>query len=114
MKILVTGGAGFIGSHVADAYIKLGHEVVIVDDLSTGKKEFVNPKAAFIEADITDQETIQSIVTVQHPDVINHHAAHIQVGHSVEDPQFDAKANVLGTLNIMEVAKLMPIKKFIF
>jgi len=114
MKILVTGGAGFIGSHVADAYIKLGHEVVIVDNLSTGKKEFVNPKAEFVEADIADRETIQSIVSVQRPEVINHHAAHIQVGHSVEDPQFDATANILGTLNIMEVARQIPVKKVIF
>jgi UDP-glucose 4-epimerase len=114
MKILITGGAGFIGSHVADAYVGLGHEVVVVDNLSTGKQEFVNPNAQFIEADITDQETIQSIISVQRPDIINHHAAHIQVGHSVEDPQFDATNNILGTLNIMEIAKEIPVKKVIF
>jgi UDP-glucose 4-epimerase len=114
MKILVTGGAGFIGSHVADAYVAQGHEVVVVDNLSTGKKEFVNAKAKFIEADITDKATIQSVIANEKPEVINHHAAHIQVGHSVEDPQFDATANILGTLNIMEAAKLIPVKKVIF
>lgn len=114
MKILVTGGAGFIGSHVADAYVALGHEVVVVDNLSTGKKEFVNPKAKFVEADITDTAVIQAVVKNEKPEVINHHAAHIQVGHSVEDPQFDATANILGTLNIMEAAKNSGLKKVIF
>lgn len=114
MKILVTGGAGFIGSHITDAYVALGHEVVVVDNLSTGKKEFVNREARFIEADITDKDTIQKIVLEERPEVINHQAAHINVGRSVIDPQFDAENNILGTLNIMEAAKTIPIKKIIF
>jgi UDP-glucose 4-epimerase len=113
MKILVTGGAGFIASHVSDAYINAGHEVVIVDNLSTGKTEFVHEKAKFIEADITDKETIQRIIHEEKPDVINHHAAHIQVGYSVENPQFDAENNVIGLLNVMEAAREAGVKKVI-
>jgi UDP-glucose 4-epimerase len=113
MKILVTGGAGFIASHVSDAYVEAGHEVVIVDNLSTGKTEFVHEKAKFIEADITDKETIQRIIREEKPEVINHHAAHIQVGYSVENPQFDAENNIIGLLNIMEIAKEVGVKKVI-
>ncbi len=104
-KILVTGGAGFIGSHVADAYVAAGHEVVILDNLSTGKSDYVNPKARFIEADITDREKIKLILEEVRPEIINHHAAHIQVGYSVENPHFDAQANIFGVLNIMEAAR---------
>lgn len=113
MKILVTGGAGFIASHVADAYIEAGHEVIIVDNLSTGKEEFVNSKAKFIEADITNKEAIQKIVLEEKPDAINHHAAHIQVGYSVKNPQFDAENNIIGLLHIMEAAKQVGVKKII-
>jgi UDP-glucose 4-epimerase len=113
MKILVTGGAGFIASHVADHYIALGHEVVILDNLSTGQEANINPKARFIEADITDKDRIREIILEEKPEVINHHAAHIQVGYSVKNPQFDAENNILGLLNIMEAAKELPIKKVI-
>ena len=113
MKILITGGAGFIASHVADAYIELGHEVVVIDNLSTGNLKNLNPKAKFIEADITDQEKIQEIIRTERPEVINHHAAHIQVGYSVKNPQFDAENNIIGLLNIMEAAKEIPVKKVI-
>jgi len=113
MKILITGGAGFIASHVADAYIELGHEVVVVDNLSTGNLKNLNPKAKFIEADITDKEKIQAIIRSERPEVINHHAAHIQVGYSVKNPQFDAENNIIGLLNIMEAAKEIPVKKVI-
>ena len=113
MKILVTGGAGFIASHVADHYIALGHEVVILDNLSTGQEANINPQARFIEADITDKDRIREIILEEKPEVINHHAAHIQVGYSVKNPQFDAENNILGLLNIMEAAKELPIKKVI-
>ncbi len=113
MKILVTGGAGFIGSHVVDRYCDLGHEVVVLDNLSTGKAAFVNGKAKLIEADITNAAEIQKIILQEQPEVINHHAAHIQVGNSVKNPQFDAENNVIGVLNIMEAAREIPIKKII-
>lgn len=113
MKILVTGGAGFIASHVADAYITAGHEVVIVDNLSTGKTDYINEQAKFYQADITDMAKIQQIIRTEKPDVINHHAAHIQVGYSVKNPQFDAENNVIGLLNVMEAAKDVGVKKVI-
>lgn len=113
MKILVTGGAGFIGSHVVDLYIEQGHQVAVLDNLSTGKKEFVNDQAEFHEADITDSASINKIISKFKPHVINHHAAHIQVGYSVENPQFDAKNNVIGLLNIMQSAKENKVRKVI-
>lgn len=113
MKILVTGGAGFIGSNVVDAYIEAGHEVVIVDDLSSGKKENINPKAKFIECDIRSPQ-IRSIIKGQSPDVINHHAAQISVPASVEDPLFDADVNIKGFLNVMEGVKEAGKGKVIF
>lgn len=113
MKILVTGGAGFIASHVVDAYLQAGHKVVVVDNLSTGNLNNLNPQAKFIEVDITDKESIQKVVLEEKPDVINHHAAHIQVGYSVKNPQFDAENNIIGLLNIMEAAKTVPVKKVI-
>jgi len=113
MKILVTGGAGFIASHIVDSYIKAGHEVVVIDNLSTGKANFVNPKAKFYKADIRDAEEMSRIIGEFKPEVINHHAAHIQVGYSVINPQFDAQNNVIGLLNIMQAAKEIGIKKMI-
>lgn len=113
MKILVTGGAGFIASHVADAYIAAGHEVTIVDNLSSGKREHCNPKAEFVKLDITDKNGIQALILTEEFDIINHHAAHILVGHSVVDPQFDAENNIIGLLNIMEAARQIPVKKII-
>ncbi|PIR60151.1 MAG: UDP-glucose 4-epimerase [Candidatus Pacebacteria bacterium CG10_big_fil_rev_8_21_14_0_10_44_54] len=113
MKILVTGGAGFIGSHVVDRYCAMGHEVVVFDNLSSGRAEFVNPKAKLVTVDVTDRAEVQKIIAQVQPEMINHHAAHIQVGNSVKQPQFDAENNILGLLNIMEAARQIPIKKMI-
>lgn len=104
-KILVTGGAGFIASHVVEAYRAAGHEVVVVDNLSTGQLENVPEDVKFYEADITDADMMRQLIETERPTIINHHAAHIQVGYSVENPQFDATSNILGTLNIMQAAK---------
>jgi len=104
MKILVTGGAGFIGSHVVDTFVDAGHGVTVADDLSSGKKENLNPKAAYITVDIRSQEMRELVMDGQF-EVIDHHAAHIHVGRSVENPLHDADVNILGTLNIMEGAK---------
>lgn len=113
MNILVTGGAGFIASHVTDTYLKAGHRVTVVDNLSTGKTEYVAEGAEFIQADITHKDQIQAIIRQVRPEVINHHAAHIQVGNSVKNPQFDAENNILGLLHIMEAAKEVGVKKVI-
>ncbi|MBI2617148.1 NAD-dependent epimerase/dehydratase family protein [Candidatus Gottesmanbacteria bacterium] len=114
MKILVTGGAGFIASHIVDRFIQLEHDVVVVDNLSSGTKKFVNPKAVFYEVDIEDRGKINDIIKKEHPDVINHHAAQISVRHSVTDPVFDAKANIIGLLHILEVSKEIKVAKIIF
>lgn len=113
MKILVTGGAGFIASHIVDAYIVDGHELVIMDDLSTGKKEFINPKARFYQVDIRNREEIETIIEKEKPHVINHHAAQISVRESVADPINDAQINILGFLNLLEAGRKNGLKKII-
>lgn len=115
MKILITGGAGFIASHVADAYIAAGHEVAILDNLSTGVKENINLKAKFYLGDISDPEFIDKVMSEFQPQILNHHAAHIHVGRSVDDPKFDATINILGTINLMQsLVKAGSCKKVIF
>lgn len=114
MKILVTGGAGFIGSHIVDAYISLGHEVVVIDNLSTGEEKFINKKAVFYKQDIRDRQAIEKIIKEEKPQVINHHAAQISVRESVADPIHDAQVNIVGLLNILETARKYKIKKIIF
>lgn len=102
MRILVTGGAGFIGSHVADAYIRDGHEVAVLDDLSRGSRENVNPKAGFYQGDIRDRDLVRKVFSEFQPQVINHHAAQMDVRRAVRDPVFDAEVNILGSLNLLE------------
>ncbi len=114
MRILVTGGAGFIGSNVVDAYIAAGHEVAIVDNLSTGKRENLNPQAKFFEVDITDKEKLAQVVAEFAPEIINHHAAQIDVRKSVEDPVYNAQVNEVGTLNLLDAAVKAKVKKVIF
>lgn len=114
MKILVTGGAGFIGSHVVDGYIGLGYEVVIVDNLSTGKRDFINSKAKFYHADISDKDKIEEIFKVEQPQMLNHHGAQINVRESVVDPVNDAQVNILGLLNLLESGRKYGLKKAIF
>ncbi|HTP12737.1 MAG TPA: NAD-dependent epimerase/dehydratase family protein [Bacteroidota bacterium] len=113
MKILVTGGAGFIGSQIVDAYLQQGHTVVVVDDLSTGFKQHVNPRAAFVQMDIRDKQ-LEEIFRTEAFDVVNHHAAQMDVRKSVADPQFDASVNVLGGLNVFENARKYGVQKIIF
>lgn len=114
MKILVTGGAGFIASHIVDAYIADGHDVVIIDDLSTGKEKFINPKAKFYKADIRNKDKIEEIFKKEKPEVLNHHAAQISVRESVADPANDAQINILGLLNLLEAGRKYGLKKVIF
>ncbi len=113
MKILVTGGAGFIGSNVVDGYIENGHTVVVVDNLFTGKMENLNPRATFYNVDIRSPE-IKEIIKKESPEVINHHAAQISVPASVEDPLFDADVNVKGLINILEASRKNDVRKVIF
>lgn len=115
MNILVTGGAGFIGSQVADAYIASGHEVGVVDDLSTGVKENINSKAKFWRGSITDVNFVNNVINGFKPEVVNHHAAHINVGQSVNDPLFDSTVNINGTINLMQaLVKTKSCRSIIF
>jgi len=114
MKILITGGAGFIGSNIADAYLNAGHKVVIVDNLCSGKKENIPAKAEFYKADITDAAKIKSVFLKEKPEVVSHHAAQIDVRTSVSDPAYDARINIIGSLNVLEAARNAGTKKIIF
>jgi UDP-glucose 4-epimerase len=113
MKILVTGGAGFIGSHVVDGYLETGHEVIVADNLYTGKRENVNQEVRFYEVDIRSPELIE-IIGKESPEVINHHAAQISVPASVEDPGFDADVNIKGLINLLEASRKNRVRKFVF
>jgi len=113
MKILVTGGAGFIGSHVVDAYLAAGHEVLVVDNLCTGKRDNLNPKARFHEFDILDPKTAE-LIRAERPDILNHHAAQMDVRRSVADPLFDARTNILGTISLLEAARHAGVRKVLF
>ncbi len=113
MKILVTGGAGFIGSHLVDKLIELGHRVMVIDNLTTGKKTNINPKAQFYEMDIND-EKLNAIFEKQKPEYVFHLAAQIDVRKSVEDPFYDARANIMGTINLLSICKNLRVKRFIF
>ncbi len=113
MNILITGGAGFIASHITDLYVASGHNVFIVDNLASGKEKNVNPKASFIKMDIRDQK-IRDLIVEKQIEVVNHHAAQISVRYSVDDPMGDADINIKGVINILEVLKNYSLKKFIF
>jgi UDP-glucose 4-epimerase len=113
MRIIVTGGAGFVGSHVVDAYIAAGHQVVVVDDLSMGKPTQVNPAARLVQMDINDPD-LADLLRAEAPDVVNHHAANASVSRSVRQPTFDATQNVLGTLNVLEASRKAGVGKFIY
>jgi len=113
MKILVTGGAGFIGSWIVDRLINQGDEVVIVDNLSTGEEKNINKSAKFYKLDIQDPK-IEDIFQQEKIDIVNHHAAQIDVRKSVSEPIFDANINVLGGINLLQLCIKYKIKKFIF
>jgi len=99
-KILVTGGAGFIGSHVVDAYVAARHEVIVVDNLSSGRREQVPPNVRFVEMDIRDP-SLRSVFERERPQVVNHHAAQSSVSVSVSNPRLDAEVNIIGTINLL-------------
>lgn len=114
MRILVTGGAGFIGSHIVDALVDRGHRVTVLDDLSSGQEENLNRRAKFIKGDVTNQKKLESVFKRVQPEAIFHLAAQINVRASVENPVLDAECNVLGSLRLIEMAAKSGVKKFIF
>ena len=114
MRILVTGGAGFIGSHVADAYLEQGHEVIIVDDLSRGSLKNVNPRAKFYRGDILDRAFVDSVFAKEKPEVLNHHAAQMDVSRAVREPVWDATVNIIGSLNLLQAAVAYSASRIVY
>ena len=113
MKILVTGGAGFIASHISDAFIAESNEVFILDNLSTGFEKNINRNATFINSNICDKNLIK-LFEKEKFDIVNHHAAQMDVRRSVADPEFDANTNILGTINLLQCAIKTGVKKIMF
>jgi UDP-glucose 4-epimerase len=113
MKVLCTGGAGFIGSHVVDQYLAHGYQVAVVDNLSTGRPSNLNPRAKFYKIDIRSP-FLAEMFEKESPDIVNHHAAQMNVRRSVAEPLLDADINVLGSLNLIECARHYRVKRFIY
>lgn len=112
MKILVTGGAGFIGSHIVDSLIENNNEVVIIDNLSTGNEDFINKKAKFYKKDI--RENIEDIFKIEKPEIVIHTAAQVMLRKSIEEPVLDATINIIGTINVLEACRKNNVKKIIY
>ena len=114
MRILVTGGAGFIGSNVVDRFVELGHEVAVFDDLSSGFREFVHPNARFFEGDVADPRQVDACLAEFRPEIVDHHAAQIDVRKSVTDPRHDATVNILGAIGLLEACTRHGVRKFVY
>lgn len=114
MKVLVTGGAGFIGSHIADALLDAGHDVIVLDDLSTGRRENVPPAASFVEGDIRDGGFVEALFREHRPEVVCHQAAQTSVSVSTREPLRDAEINVMGSLHLLEACRTRGIARFVF
>ncbi|MBU1636640.1 NAD-dependent epimerase/dehydratase family protein [bacterium] len=114
MRILVTGGAGFIASHVTEGFIAAGHEVAVLDNLITGFRKNIPPEATFFEGDIRDIEFVRSVFDEFKPEAVDHHAAQMDVRKSLDDPIFDAHTNILGSINLIQNAVRVKVKKFIY
>lgn len=113
MRVLVTGGAGFIGSQIADAHLARGDDVIVVDSLVGGSRAFVSPRARFYQTDIRDP-SLRDIFAKERPQLVNHHAAQASVTVSVRDPVFDADVNVLGTLRVLDLCAEFGAEHFVF
>jgi len=113
-KSIVTGGAGFIGSHMADFLIKKGHKVVVIDNLKVGKRRNLNPRAKFYKKDIKNRKAIFEIFRRERPDYVFHYAAQIYVRYSVTNPVEDAEDNIIGGLNLIEASRKYKVKKLLF
>jgi UDP-glucose 4-epimerase len=113
-KILITGGAGFIGSHVVDKFIARGFAVVVVDNFSAGRRENLNPGAVLYEVDITHPQALAEVFAREKPDYVSHHAAQVNVRYSVDNPLADAQTNILGSINVLECARLFGVRQVIY
>jgi len=114
MKILVTGGAGFIGSHIVDAILAAGHSAAVLDDLSSGSRENLPAGVPLHVADIADADAVERVVAAERPDAVCHQAAQMSVSRSVREPAFDARVNVMGLVNVLDAAARHGSKRFVF
>lgn len=113
-KVLVTGGCGFVGSHVVDFLIKKNYDVIVIDDLSTGKKERLNEKAKLFVVDITNKNDLEEVFLKEKPEIVLHIAAQVMLRKSIEEPIFDANTNIIGTINVLEACRKNNVKKIIY
>ncbi len=113
MKVVVTGGAGFIGSHVVDAYLAAGWDVAVIDTLATGRAEYLDPRARLYRVDVASP-AVAEIFEQERPEILNHHAAQASVSRSVKEPVEDARVNALGTLNLLQYAVRVGVRKVVF
>jgi UDP-glucose 4-epimerase len=113
VRVLVTGGAGFIGSHVVDAFVAAGHTVAVADNLSTGSRTWLNPKASFHAVDLRSAR-LDAVFAIERPEVVAHLAAQAAVGRSVVDPAFDASVNIAGGLNLMDCCRRFGVRRIIY
>ena len=114
MKVLVTGGSGFIGSHIVDAMIEEGHSVAVIDDLSSGSPENLNSRARLYDLSITDSAAVEKVIADERPELVSHHAAQTDVRRSMADPLYDATVNALGTINLLQLSVQHGVTRFIF
>lgn len=114
MKVLVTGGAGFIASHIVDMLVELKHDVCVVDNLYSGKEENINKKARFYKCDITNYEALRLVFSIEKPEIVIHHAAQIDIQTSLRKPAFDANNNIIGTINLLECCRKCKVRKIIY
>ncbi len=114
MRILITGGAGFIGSHVQDRYVDLGHEVTVLDNFATGRREYLNPRARLVEGDTTDEKLVGEVLERGKFDLVSHLAAQINVRRSFDDPVHDCHVNVIGTLQVLKAMIDHKVPKIVF
>jgi len=114
VRILVTGGAGFIGSHVVDAYVAAGHDVAVIDNFSTGNEANLNPEARLFRVDVRERPQVDKAIAEFRPEMVNHHAAQAEVPKSVADPAFDAQVNVIGGINLLKACVDHDVQKFVF
>jgi UDP-glucose 4-epimerase len=114
VRILVTGGAGFIGSNVVDGLLARGHELAVFDNLSTGRREFVDPRATLFVGDLANADDVERCLATFQPEVVSHHAAQIDVRHSVTDPIHDARTNVLGSIGLLQSCTRHGVRKVLY
>ena len=114
MRILITGGAGFIASHIADAYLKLNHEVAAFDSFASGRRKNLDPRVTVFAGDISDARTVEAAFSDFVPEAVSHHAAQLDVRRSLSDPVYDAQINILGGLNVLQNAVRVGSNRFIF